>query len=236
MKHRAIILGVITALAVVAYILSPERHFFRSLFPLTDGQIVSGYDDRSDGGLSDARMGMVDSVLDFECELKGDSSKDAWCGLIWNLDPEQKGNYANWTLVDSVIVELSGKNIDEIVIKIWTYDPDVTDSQKKLTFRQLIKEVPVTKEMQRIAIPMEQFYVPDYWFEQTGADKKLTQRHQEAVARVEIIPGWKMPRNALFSLKIRKIEVLGVSNFALGILLGVFLFIAILAIGGKKKK
>ena len=31
-------------------------------------------------------------------------------------------------------------------------------------------------------------------------------------------------------------KVLGVSNFALGILLGVFLFIAILAIGGKKKK
>jgi len=236
MKHRAIVLGVIAALAIIVYVLFPERHFFRSLYPLTDGQIVSVYDDRSDGGFSEARMGMVDSVLDFECELKGDSTKDAWCGLIWDLDPEQKGHYANWTLVDSLIVELSGNNTDEMVIKIWTYDPDVTDAQKKLTFRQLIKEVPVTKEMQRIAIPMEQFYVPDYWFEQTGTKRTLTQRHQEAVARVEIIPGWKTPHNAPFSLKIRKMEVLGVSNLALGILLAVFLFIAILAIGGKKKK
>jgi hypothetical protein len=121
-------------------------------------------------------------------------------------------------------------------MKIWTYDPDVTDDSKKLTFRQLIKEVPVSEEMQRIAIPMEQFYVPDYWFEQTGAKKDLTQRHLESVARVEIAPGWKTPRDKPFTLKIHRIEVRGVSNLTLGILLGVLLFVAILAIGGKKKK
>lgn len=236
MSHRGTILAIIAIVILVIYIAVPKHQFVKSVFPLRPSERVSVYDDNSDGGYSTVRMGLVDSLLDFECTLGKDTTKPAWCGLIWEMDAEKKGSYENWTLVDSLILDIESVEKTGIVLKVWTYDPDVTDETKLNTFRQLIKEVPLNKGNNHIALAMEDLYVPDFWYEQTGTSKNLTQRHQEHVARVEITPGWDVKHGDHLEIKIKKIEARGIGNIELAIFLGAYLILAIIAIGFLRKR
>jgi len=235
MKNLYLLLGGLSALALIIYALVPNREFKESLYPISESTIVSTYDDQSDGGNSVAQLSIVDSVLLFNCKLHNDSTKPAWCGLIWNLNSQNKNNYRNWTFVDSLILDITSQNINEIIIKVWTYDPDVTDPSKVNSFRPLIKEWPLKGGEERLAIPMSELYVPTFWFQQNNVNKKLKQRHQESVARFEIAPGWKVARDSEFSISIKSINVKGISNLAFGVILFFFLVIISIAIGFRKK-
>ncbi|HPW94062.1 MAG TPA: hypothetical protein PLT31_02625 [Fibrobacteraceae bacterium] len=235
MKKLYLILGGLSAIALIIYALIPNREFRESLYPISESTIVSTYDDQSDGGTSSAGLSIVDSTLLFKCKLHNNQDKPAWCGLIWDLDPEGKKNYQNWTFVDSLILNISSQNINEIIIKVWTFDPDVTNPEKKNSFRPLIKEWVLKGGVERIAIPMEALYIPTFWYEQNNVDKKLKQKHQETVARFEITPGWNVSRDLEFSISIQSIEVKGLSNLAFGVILFFFLVIVSIAIGFRQK-
>src|SRR5574344_1869176 len=235
MKKLYLILGGLSAIALIIYALIPNREFRESLYPISERTIVSTYDDQSDGGTSSAGLSIVDSTLLFKCKLHNNQDKPAWCGLIWDLDPEGKKNYQNWTFVDSLILNISSQNINEIIIKVWTYDPDVTDPSKVNSFRLLIKEWRVKGGEERLAIPMNELYVPDFWYKDNNVNKKLKQRHQESVARFEIAPGWKVARDSEFSISIKSIDVKGISNLAFGVILFFFLVIVSIAIGFRQK-
>lgn len=73
--------------------------------------------------------------------------------------------------MDSVLLRVYSETASEIVVKVWTFDPDVTNRDSLHTFRQMLKEVPLKKGDNRIAIAFDEFYVPDFWFAQTGADR-----------------------------------------------------------------
>ena len=235
MKNLYILLSGISALALIIYALVPNREFKESLYPISESTIVSTYDDQAEGGNSVAQLSIVDSVLLFNCKLHNDSTKPAWCGLIWNLNSQNKNNYRNWTFVDSLILDITSQNINEIIIKVWTYDPDVTDPSKVNSFRPLIKEWPLKGGEERLAIPMSELYIPTFWFQQNNVNKKLKQRHQESVARFEIAPGWKVARDSEFSISIKSINVKGISNLAFGVILFFFLVIVSIAIGFRQK-
>ena len=231
MKKTYAVLAIVAAAILVAYALLPDRSFSEVVFPLSEGVTLDKYDDRLDGGSSEASMDLHDSSADFSCTLGTDTAVFAWCGLLWNFDPQGEKNYRNWMFVDSLVFDIDAKGTDEILVKVWTYDPDVTDIEKVQTFKLLLKEIPLKAGRQRIAIPMEQLYTPEFWYENAGVDQKYNKRHQESVARFEITPGWNQPRGKEFSLKIYAITAVGVSNFYFGIVLGVFLLLTIVAVG-----
>ena len=231
MAKTYIILVAIAAVVLGVYFALPDRHFADNVLPLHDGATVFEYDDKSDGGSSEVTFALADSSLSFSCMLGADTDKSAWCGLLFDLSQGEKAEYRNWTFVDSLIFDLESSGTDEILVKVWTFDPDVTDIKKPRTFRLLMKELPLAKGRQRIAIPFEQFYTPDFWFDDEHVDRKLNRRHQETVARVEIAPGWNHPRGKKFSLKIYSIVAQGVSNFAVGVVMFLMLGLMIVAIG-----
>lgn len=235
MKKTYAVLAIVAAAILVAYALLPDRSFSEVVFPLSEGVTLDKYDDRLDGGASEASMDLRDSSADFSCTLGTDTAVFAWCGLLWNFDPQGEKNYRNWMFVDSLVFDIDAKGTDEILVKVWTYDPDVTDIEKVQTFKLLLKEIPLKAGRQRIAIPMEQLYTPEFWYENAGVDQKYNKRHQESVARFEITPGWNQPRGKAFSVKVHSISANGVSNFYFGVVLFAFLIITIIAVGRSHK-
>ena len=231
MTKTYVIIVAIAAAVIAAYFALPDRHFTDSVFPLHDGATVIEYDDKGDGGSSEVTFELQDSSFSFSCTLGGSEGQSAWCGLLFDISKGKKSDYRNWTFVDSLVFDLESKGTNEILVKVWTYDPDVTDIEKPRTFRLLMKELPLAGGRERIAIALEQFYTPDFWYDDEHVDRKLNRRHQETVARVEIAPGWNHPRGKKFSLKLYSITAKGVSNLAFGILMFIMLGLMIVAIG-----
>ena len=231
MRKTYAILAAIATIVLVVYALLPDLKFEESIFPLEEGVTVIGYDDVSDGGESVVHVDIGDSVLSFDCTLGMDTSMYAWCGVLWNADPDSAMAYRNWTFVDTLVLDVEAQGTREILLKIWAYDPDVTDISKPKTFRLLMKEVPLHQGRHRVAIPMDHFYIPEFWFENNKVDADLKSRHQESIARVEIAPGWNQPRGKKFSLNIYSVKAVGVSNIYFGIVMGVFLLLTIVAVG-----
>jgi len=231
MAKTYITLVAIAAAVIIAYFALPCRFFMDSVFPLHGDATVAAYDDTYDGGSSKMNFVQADSSLSFSCSLGGAEEQSAWCGFVIDLREKGEKRYRDWTFVDSVIFDLDVKGTDEVLVKIWTYDPDVTDTLKARTFRLLMKELPLSSGRQRISIPMEHFYTPDFWFKDEHVDTTLVDRHQETVARVEFAPGWNQPRGKEFSLVVHAITVKGLSNFTFGIVMFIMLGLMIVAIG-----
>ena len=131
------------------------------VFPAPEGVSLEKYDDKSDGGASEATLDIKDSSAKFTCTLGADTATPAWCGLLWNFDPEGKKDYRNWTFVDTIFIDLEATGTKQLLLKVWTFDPDVTDLEKQQTFKLLLKEVPVKPGRQKVALPMEELYTPD---------------------------------------------------------------------------
>ena len=112
MKKTYAVLALIAIAILVAYALLPDRSFKEDLLPVPEGVTLDGYDDRSDGGASEASLSVNGGEAEFSCMLGADSVKFAWCGLLWNLDPQGEKNYRNWTFVDTVFVDVEARGID----------------------------------------------------------------------------------------------------------------------------
>ena len=228
-------MGSIAAVVLAVYLLLPDVLFEELVFPLEKGSTVLAYDDRADGGESSTTFKVTDSELSFECSLGADTAKSSWCGLLWNFDPDSLKQFRNWIFVDSLIFDLDVSGTREVLVKLWAYDPDVTDIRKPKTFRLLMKEMPLHEGHNRVSIPMEQLYTPEFWSEDLKSDVNLKQRHHETMARLEIAPGWNQARGTTFSLKIHSIKAVGVSNFSYGIVLAIFVVLTIVAVGWRHK-
>lgn len=238
MVKRVAILSIALVCMFVAYVFIPKREFSISIFPLRSNEILFAYDDKADGGASVSRMALSDSLLDFYCTLDRDTSKSAWCGLIWNLSAEgdEFGRYENWSLVDSIVMDVFAERDAEIIAKVWTFDPDVTNRDSLRTFRQMLKEISLRKGENHIAVPFKDFYVPDFWFRENHADKDLVQRHKEHVARFEITPGWESVRGERLHFRFTRIEAKGIGSMEMAVFLACCVVILVVALGFIKKK
>lgn len=231
MTKTYLILVAIAAVVLGVYAFLPDRHFTDGVFPLHSGATVLAYDDKADGGTSEVEFRLQDSSLDFSCQLGAVENQGAWCGLLFDVSLGNKAEYRNWTFVDSLVFDVEAAGTDEILVKVWTFDPDVTDIKKPRSYRLLLKELSLKKGRQRVSVPLEQFYTPEFWFKDGNVDKKLTRRHQETVARIEIAPGWNQARGKKFSVKFYQITAKGVSNLFFGIVLFIMLILMVVAIG-----
>ena len=231
MKKSYTILAIIAFIVIVVYVALPKKQFSEIVFPLGEGTKAFAYDDNFDGGESVVLFNLSDSMAHFQCALGVDEKKPTWCGLVFDFDPAGEKKFHNWTNVDSIRLDIEVSGTNEINMKIWAYDPDVTVLGKPNTFRLLLKEIPVKPGRNKIAIPFEYFYVPDFWYDDLGVKRSLNRLHHESIARVEITSGWKHPRGKKYILNVREISALGVSNTAYGIFLFIFLGLMIVAIG-----
>ena len=231
MAKTYIILVTIAAVVLGVYFALPCRFFEDSVFPLHGNASVESYDDSYDGGLSKTKFAQADFSISFSCTLGGEENQSAWCGLVFDVREQGDKRYRDWNFVDSVIFDVDAKGTDEILVKIWAYDPDVTDTLKARSFRLLLKELPLAEGRQRISVPMEQFYTPDFWYDDEYVNRELTDRHQETIARIEIAPGWNHPRHKEFSLVIYGITAKGLSNFSFGVVMFIMLGLMVVAIG-----
>lgn len=231
MKKTYAILASIAALVLAVYALLPKTYFEEVLFPLSENVSVTPYDDIADGGDSKVEFSANQESVNFQCKLGADTTKSAWCGLIWNMKPQDQLVYRNWTFVDTLVFDVEAQGTREVLLKLWAYDPDVTDEKKPRTFRLLMKEMPLRQGRQRVAIPIDHLYTPEFWFETANADLSLTRRHLESIARLEIAPGWNQARGAEFSVKFYGVVARGVSNVAFGVVLVIFLILTIIAVG-----
>ncbi|MBR4916795.1 MAG: CIA30 family protein [Fibrobacter sp.] len=236
MKKTYAVLAIAAIAVLVIYFCLPDRNFSESVFPVPEGATFDKYDDRSDGGMSEVALSVKDSSAFFSCSLGADTAGPAWCGLLWNFDPKGEKDYRNWTFVDTIFLDVKAAGTKQVLLKVWTFDPDVTDLEKQQTFKLLMKEVPLEPgKRQTVAIPMEELYTPEFWYGNAGVDPKFNKRHQESVARVEIAPGWEQARGTAFALEIYGIHASGVSNFYFGIVLFAFLGFTIVAVGLRHK-
>ncbi len=231
MKKTYIILSAIAAAVLLAYLLLPKVTFEEAVFPLEKGVTLLAYDDQADGGMSRIEFGKEGDALSFRCTLGEDTTLAAWCGLLWNFDPDSAKLYRNWSLVDSLIFDMEVQGTQEVLVKLWTYDPDITDIKKAKTFRLLMKELPLQKGRNRVAIPIDQLYTPDFWYEDVKTESGNKHTHMETAARLEIAPGWNQARGKSFSLKIHGIKAIGMSSFSFGIVLAIFVVLTIIAVG-----
>ena len=231
MKKSYTILAIIAIIVVAIYVMLPKERFAETVFPLGNGAKVSAFDDNAAGGTSVVQFKSIDSLALFQCALGIDEKKSAWCGLVFNFDPNGEKKYHNWKNVDTLYLDIDIAGTNEINVKTWTFDPDVTDLKHPETFRLLLKEVPVKPGRNQIAIPFEQLYIPDFWYNDRGVKRSRNRPHHESVARVEISAGWNQPRGKNFAVNVREISVSGTSNRAYGIFLFIILGLMIVAIG-----
>ena len=234
MRKTYTILLIAAVIILVAYNLLPKRAFHESIFPMDASTTLSHYDDVSDGGSSTASITTKDSSVEFSCMLGSDSAA-AWCGIIWDFTSDTKEKYRNWVFVDSIIMEMDVQGIDEILVKLWTFDPDITNPKELKTYKLLMKEVSLKKGRQQLSIPMDQLYTPDFWYSEQKVDSTYNKRHEETVARLEITPGWNQKRGERFTLRIYRAEAYGISNLYFGIALFLFLAMTIIAVGRRHK-
>lgn len=231
MKKSYTILAIVAIIAIIVYCALPEKRFAESVFPLVDNTTASVYDDNYDGGSSVVLLNLSDSLAKFQCTLGTDEKKPNWCGMIFNFDPNGEKNYHNWSFVDTIHLDIDIAGTDEFNLKIWAYDPDVTDLKNASSFRLLLKEIPVKQGRNKIDIPFEQFYIPDFWYDNLGVKRSLNRPHHESIARIEFSAGWKQPRGKNFVINVREITATGVSNTPYGIFLFIILGLMIIAIG-----
>ena len=236
MKKFYTILFILSVIGIFIYYIAPEKHFSDFVYPLKEGMVLSVYDDKADGGFSNASLSLTDSTILFSCSLHTEKTP-AWCGLLWNFVPDTSILYKNWMLVDTLVFDVDLKGTNEFLIKLWTYDPDVTNRKNKFSYRPLIKEVITAKEgRQRIVVPISELYVPDYWFKTQKVSKNLQLKHLESAASFELSAGWNTKRGQPFSIRIYSIEAKGVSSFTLGFILFFFLALVTIAVGVRHKK
>ena len=88
MRKTYIILSAIAAVVLAVYFLLPKVSFEETVFPLEKGVSLLAYDDQGDGGMSRIEFGKDSEALSFRCTLGEDTTLAAWCGLLWNFDPD----------------------------------------------------------------------------------------------------------------------------------------------------
>jgi len=156
----------------------------------------------------------------FKCSLLYETGT---CGIGFSLDETR-----NWNLMDYLVLDLqSSANFKELIVSVQTYDPGHTKSGDRSSLKPVMKEVELTGK-KRYSIPMEQFYTPDYWFEQQNVRNANNPKRFSIVTGLELFAGWKNQANTELELKIESVCVEGHSNTPF-VLLVIYIGILIMA-------
>jgi len=189
-----LILGIVGVVAFVFYPNEKKAECFEK-----DSMNFYTYGD-SVGGMAYVEI----EPFAFKCSLL---REDGTCGIGFSFDEKR-----NWNLMDYLILDLqSSENFKELIVSVQTYDPSHTKADDRSSMKPVMKELKLTGK-KRYSIAMEQFYTPDYWFEQQGARYIGNPKRFSFVTGLELFAGWKNPANTELELKIESVCVEGHSN------------------------
>jgi len=213
-------------LGILVYHFAPVS---RTVVPVIPAPIfaqeVETFFNLDSGNRSSVTLLSKDSPLSANLFLQSPAGKEAWAGIGWPLHD------ANWSFMDTFYVEMRADGLKEVQFKILTYDPDHTNPEDRDTYRQVVKEVPVTSDWVKIAVPSEDFYIPDWWYVQQKVSHSLSSKHFERVYRLAVQAETSSPRNVPLKLEIRSLTIVGRNNYYLGFLLVYLFILTLFAIG-----
>jgi len=156
----------------------------------------------------------------FKCSLLDENGH---CGIGLTFKESK-----NWNLMDNLVLDLqSSANFRELIVSVQTHDPSHTKEDDRSSMKPIIKEVKLSGK-KRYSLALNQFYTPDYWFEQQGARYINNPKRFSTVVGLELFTGWKNPANTALELKIESVCVEG-SNSAPFIILVFYILILIMA-------
>jgi hypothetical protein len=222
---KYLFLLVLALIGFFVYSKAPSPRKVISIAPSTEfSKSLQTYADSSSEGQSRVALAQVGSTILCKTTFAPASKKDVWAGFGWDLDQ-------NWDFMDTLYLEVRASGIPELELKLLTYDPDYSKAGDPSTYRQVVKEVPVSNQWQKLAIAAEHFYVPDWWYTQTGVSKNLDSRHFEQVLRLNIQPSSKAPRGVPLEFEVRSLTLTGTNSRNLAIFLGYLFVLMIFALG-----
>jgi hypothetical protein len=229
--RKYLIILAFATLGVVVYFLAPPSRTVIRLTPSLELQNdIETFSDSGVTGKSWVRMKHKDSPIEAELYLDAPAEKNSWAGFGWLL------RESNWSFMDTLYVEVRAQGFDELQFKILTFDPDHTDRKNRSSYRQLNKEIPVSREWQTICIPTNDFYIPDWWYKQQGVDPILNSKHLESVYRLDVQPSEQAARFVPLQLEIRSMTAVGASSRNTAILLGYLFILMITTLGTNPNK
>jgi len=140
----------------------------------------------------------------FKCTL---SKEGGHCGIGFSFTESE-----NWNLVDFLVIDMqSSADFEDLIVQILTID-FITNEKDRSTMKPLIKELKLNPDKKRYSIPMEQFYTPDYWFEQQKVSDNHKSKRFSSVAGMELFSGWKNKTDKPLELEIKGVCLEGVNN------------------------
>ncbi|MCL1966369.1 MAG: hypothetical protein FWF67_00635 [Fibromonadales bacterium] len=214
-KHLRTILLILGIAGIVAFELYPtEKH--EECFD-KDSMNFYPY-----GTLGGGAASVKIEPLAFKCKL---SRGDGHCGMGFSFDEKK-----NWNLMDYLVLDMqTSENFKELIVSVQTFDPSHTKEGDRSSLKPVMKEVEV-KGKKRYELSLNQFYTPDYWFEQQGARYINNPKRFSLVNGLELFAGWKNSANTELELKIESICVEGHGNMPFIILvayIGILIMAAI---------
>jgi len=156
-------------------------------------------------GNPDGGMAFVEiEPFAFKCGLLSEAGN---CGIGFSF-----GETRNWNLMDYLVLDLqSSESLKELIVSVQTYEPGHSKESDRSSMKPVMKELKLSGK-KRYSIAMEDFYTPDYWFEQQGVRNTNNLKRFSAVTGLEFFAGWKNPANTELELKIGSVCVEGHSN------------------------
>jgi hypothetical protein len=140
----------------------------------------------------------------FKCSLLNENGT---CGIGLSFNEKR-----NWNLMDYLVLNLqSSANFKELIVSVQTHDPSHTKEGDRSSMKPIMRELELTGK-KRYSIAMNQFYTPDYWFEQQRARYINNPKRFSIVNGLELFAGWKNPANTELELKIESVCVEGSGN------------------------
>lgn len=218
----------LAVLGIVVYRHIPAERTVLQLVPSSEfRRAIEVFNDSMAGGASRIRLEESQTGgLRAHMHLSAPEGQDAWAGFGWLLQE------SNWTFVDSLYIEVRTDNLEEIELKLLTFDPNHTRRTDRNTYKQIVKELPVSSRWHTLAVPIDHFYIPQWWFAQQGVDPKFDSKHLERVFRLDIRPSSHAPQGQDLRIEVRSLVVVGSSNRNFAILFVYLFLLMVVALGG----
>ncbi|MCR6642079.1 MAG: hypothetical protein NVV82_24610 [Sporocytophaga sp.] len=161
-----VILSTIALLSVSYFVFFHKEELV--LFPSAQILNVNFYTDKNDNGMSSViSSSRNDSLIGFDFILKkGFVLPYAGINLV---KPEyQVMDVSDYNRLE---VEVSSKNVSDLLIYLVTKDKNVKDTSNRLKDRHSSMNIEITEKRQTLQLKFKEFFTPDWWFTAIGQPK-----------------------------------------------------------------
>lgn len=201
------------------------------LFPNTPFEIYE-LTDASQGGTSTAVLDLSDSLLGVEINVRSGVAYPA-VGIGFNLRSvdNRPVDYFDFSMYDTMEVELAAKRMSSVSVRILTDDPVYSKEGFRETLRPVVYNVPATRSLTSVKFPVSNFRTAVWWIAAMGMDEDDGFTHLHRSVSLEITNGDGVMRGIPDEISVKKVHAWGINRdfekamYAILLLMGVTLTI-----------